>query len=195
MSFRRFNNKLGFTLIELLVVIAIIGLLATIVYASLKNAREKGKVANAGGTARNMTIAVELYFSDMGFYPPDTNRGWDPGFMQPLPFNPDTGDSTIPSCDHCPPDWTTIVQQKWNGPYLGSWPSVTPWNGKYDFNYWPLGTTRYGCTIPPGIYIGVQADYEDENAIPNYAEQLMVNQGFDADKCINGESQIQLYSL
>jgi general secretion pathway protein G len=86
-----FGKEKGFTLIELLVVIGIIGLIASITLASLRDSREKGKAANAGGTARNLRLATELYYANMGFYPPDVNRGWDPGFTHPLPFNPDTG--------------------------------------------------------------------------------------------------------
>jgi prepilin-type N-terminal cleavage/methylation domain-containing protein len=189
------NKEKGFTLIELLVVIAIIGLLASVIMVSMNNAKERGRVAGAGSTAKNMATAVELYYSDMGFYPPDVSRGWDPGLAQSLPYNPDTGQTIIPVCDHCPADWTTIVTQNWNGPYISVWPQFTPWDGKYDYNHWPLGAVRYGCTVPPGIYIGVQGDYTGNNTIPNYAEQLMIDQGFDADQCINNESQIILQSL
>jgi general secretion pathway protein G len=189
------KNKKGFTLIEILVVVSIIGLLASIILVSVGSAREKGKVANAGNTAKNLTLALELYYSDMGFYPPDVSRGWDPGFQQPLPYNPDTGQSDTPVCSYCPSNWADIVQEKWNGPYIQIWPQLTPWKGKYDYNYWSIETVRYGCSIMPGIYIGIQGDYNNENIIPSYAEQAMIDQDYDADNCINGESQILLYPL
>ena len=59
----------GFTLIELLVVIAIIGLLSSVVLASLNNARKKGRDAARIATMRSIQTALELYYSSNGSYP------------------------------------------------------------------------------------------------------------------------------
>ena len=56
------KSKIGFTLIELLVVIAIIGVLASIVLASLNNARRKSRDARRITDVRQIQLALELYF-------------------------------------------------------------------------------------------------------------------------------------
>lgn len=52
--------KRGFTLIELLVVIAIIGLLSSIVFASISAARDKANVTKAKVQAKEIGKAIEL---------------------------------------------------------------------------------------------------------------------------------------
>ena len=59
----------GFTLIELLVVIAIIGVLASIVLASLNNARRKSRDARRVTDVKQLQLALELYFDSVGQYP------------------------------------------------------------------------------------------------------------------------------
>ena len=60
------NKKSGFTLIELLVVIAIIGVLATVVLASLNTARRKSRDARRITDLKQIQLALELYFDGVG---------------------------------------------------------------------------------------------------------------------------------
>jgi len=55
-----YRRQDGFTLIELLVVIAIIGILSSVVLASLTSARQKGKVAAIQSTMSSMRAAAEI---------------------------------------------------------------------------------------------------------------------------------------
>jgi prepilin-type N-terminal cleavage/methylation domain-containing protein len=56
--------KRGFTLIELLVVIAIIGILASVVLASLNSARDKGEDAAIRSNLNNARAQAELFYDD-----------------------------------------------------------------------------------------------------------------------------------
>lgn len=67
-TFAKKSGK-GFTLIELLVVIAIIGMLSSVVLASLNSARAKSRDARRAADMKQMAVAVELYYTDNGQYP------------------------------------------------------------------------------------------------------------------------------
>lgn len=72
----------GFTLIELLVVVAIIGILSSVVLASLNTARAKGRNAKRMLEIHTVELALDLYFSNNGTYPISDNDGcggWDIG--------------------------------------------------------------------------------------------------------------------
>lgn len=69
MILNKVNKKAGFTLIELMVVVAIIGLLSSIVLASLGEAKIKANGAKIKQEAHQLKNAIELYRTTNGKYP------------------------------------------------------------------------------------------------------------------------------
>ena len=63
------EGKEGFTLIELLVVIAIIGVLASIVLASLNTARLKSRDTRRVADMNQIKLALQLYYDSYRAYP------------------------------------------------------------------------------------------------------------------------------
>lgn len=83
----QFGNKKGFTLIELLVVISIIGILASVVLASLNSARRKSRDARRVADIKQIQLALELYFDSKGEYP-DVTSDLDPDYIPTVPADP-----------------------------------------------------------------------------------------------------------
>jgi len=65
------KSQRGFTLIELLVVIAIIGILSSVVLASLNTARLKSRDTRRVADLKQIQLALQLYFDAEGEYPVD----------------------------------------------------------------------------------------------------------------------------
>ncbi len=63
------NTSSGFTLIELLVVIAIIGILSSVVLASLNSARTKARDTRRVSDLKQLQVALELYYDANSKYP------------------------------------------------------------------------------------------------------------------------------
>lgn len=103
------KNK-GFTLIELLVVIAIIGVLSSVVLASLNTARMKARDARRLAEIQQLQLALDLYYDEHEYYPQSSwlfsySSSWKnntntlatalSSFMKNLPTDP-TNQSTPP---------------------------------------------------------------------------------------------------
>ncbi len=114
----------GFTLIELLVVIAIIGLLSTIITASLGSAKSKSRDAKRIADIKTIQTALALYYNDNGMYPLNIyaastltppSSGLAPTYIAVVPRDPQaTGSETcstngangLPGCYHYSPHRT-----------------------------------------------------------------------------------------
>lgn len=104
--------KRGFTLIELLVVIAIIGILASVVLASLNSARDKGADAAIKSNLNNARAQAELYYDDnSGSYASVcTGAG---GIAEFVTGAGDSG-SAATDCDDSATAWAAEAQLKSN---------------------------------------------------------------------------------
>lgn len=143
------KNKLkehGFTLIELLVVISIIGLLFSVVAASLSSARIKARDARRIEDLRQIRIALDLFFDSNGYYP-QSNCGWDcTGFR----YSYNTA------------SWGALTDDL--APYITSLPKdpinsrCAPWNSNcYSYTYGNVGRNTYNPTYD------LTAQLEDSN--------------------------------
>ncbi len=64
----------GFTLVELLVVIAILSVLVSVTLVAFRSSQARGRDAQRKSDLRQITNALELYYSDYGKYP-DSSSG------------------------------------------------------------------------------------------------------------------------
>jgi len=85
-----FRKEQGFTLIELLVVIAIIGILSSVVLASLNTAREKSRDVRRITDVKQIQLALELSFSSNNAYPTGLAALVTAGLLPMVPIDPTT---------------------------------------------------------------------------------------------------------
>jgi type II secretion system protein G len=82
-------SKRGFTLIELLVVIAIIGILSSVVLASLNSARQKSRDSRRVADVKQLQNALELFYDANSSYPTSTSLAvLAPTYIATIPKDP-----------------------------------------------------------------------------------------------------------
>ena len=82
-------------MIELLVVIAIIGILSSVVLASLNTARLKSRDTRRVADIKQLQLALALYFDTAAAYPPNNAGAWKtalaPTYIAVVPKDPVSG--------------------------------------------------------------------------------------------------------
>lgn len=125
------NNKIissrGFTLIELLVVIAIIGILSSIVLASLNTARSQARDVNRKSDLKQLQIALELYFENNNGYP-STNSVWYSSESGDI--SPDNGGNYIPGLA---PTYISVLPRDPRGGASQIVPPCSGWKASYHY--------------------------------------------------------------
>lgn len=84
------KKQRGFTLIELLVVIAIIGILSSVVLASLNQARSKSRDARRVADIKQVQTALELYYDANSSSYPTATTSLVPTYIAVMPTDPST---------------------------------------------------------------------------------------------------------
>ncbi|MDP2593521.1 MAG: prepilin-type N-terminal cleavage/methylation domain-containing protein [bacterium] len=154
------RGKRGFTLIELLVVIAIIGLLSSVVLASLNSARAKTRDAKRISEIREIQKALELYYDDHGYYPFTSWVGshqtaWETGAL---------GTALEPYLPTMPVD-----------PVNSS--NISPgyaFNGNYNYSYYSAGYRAPGQTNQQWYQIVFRLE-DTSNPIQNTGDVIKCN--------------------
>ncbi len=136
------RKKKGFTLVELLVTVSLIGLLSSVVLASLNNAKAKARDAQRKTTLNQLSLANELYAaSNNGNYVPV--QGWfsnrdcvggnsninllTPTYISVVNDDPLHTFQSQPSYLHLPKDFTNGTINTTNCPSLVL-PGATKWS-------------------------------------------------------------------
>ena len=144
------HKERGFTLIELLVVIAIIGLLSSVILASLNGARKKGRDARRSADLKEVQLALELYYSNNGQYPILTTvNTTQSGFASALAAL--TSDGDIPTIPSDPNAGSYYYKSTSNGSFycLGATMETTP----LPISSCNVGATGLDAAAPTGNYV------------------------------------------
>jgi prepilin-type N-terminal cleavage/methylation domain-containing protein len=122
------KKNIGFTLIELLIVVAIIAILAAIAIPNFLAAQIRAKVTKSKSEMRNITTALEAYYTDNNQYP------------QPMP----PGYYNVPNSLSTPIAYVTNIKS-FEDPFSTKYPGTSTLH-RYGYitSDWPYhATTQY----------------------------------------------------
>jgi general secretion pathway protein G len=119
-------GRQGFTLIELLVVIAIIGILASVVLASMHSARENAKKVKARAMTKEIRKAMALLEGDSGEWPGHKSiEDIESGASGNEIWDLNAAEAGLVATDG--------AFKNWSGPYIDHIPE-DPWGNNYFFD-------------------------------------------------------------
>lgn len=116
------KSVFGFTLIELLVVVAIIGLLASVILASLNTGREKAQIAHAKAEIAELQKAIGILSIDTGVWPEGKVVGAIESGASNEIWDLNTDEVGLVATDGS--------FAGWGGPYISTVP-LDPWGSPY----------------------------------------------------------------
>ncbi|MEK7660304.1 MAG: type II secretion system protein [Patescibacteria group bacterium] len=133
----------SFTLVEMLVVVSIVSLLSSLGYAGLSEARAYARDAERLATFHDLRLALEQYYDEYGFYPPNVAK-LSPGYNyivsnpNDYPFEAtgvqlyadDIGSSFLPNQGSGVRYMQPLID-------AGLWNKTIPNNSTYEAKNWP----------------------------------------------------------
>jgi len=165
-------NIHGFTLIELLVVIAIIGILASVVLASLSDSRDQAKVASAQTQMRSIHTAMEMLYNDTLLYPHKKGKYCPPFDGANNEVNLALSSSGLVATDG--------TYANWNGPYIPE--IIDPWGTPYFLD------EDYYCTPGAKGCQGHDSTTADHSVLVSCGPDMMVGNDASNPQPSNGSA-------
>ena len=159
------NIYAGFTLIELIFSMLIISILAALFSITGKWVRDRALFAKFMTDIREIKIGVSRFEQDVGVFPPDVDRGIDPGLASKTGWK--AGGHSA--------KWETLDMKGWKGPYIKAW-SRNPWGGLYDWDNYEPGYDYMG--IKGGaVYVTLKpATWGGTDGLPKRDFEIMLEQ-------------------